>query len=349
MAKEKVYKRLPGKGRGLFAYTTLWLGRDHLLMVKSDYFSEEYKRFYFGDIQALITQKSHHGKWISIIAAMLALVFSLFLLDGWSHVPGTLVFVFSLLLLVNWLRGPTCSAYIRTAIQTERLGALNRLRSAQRVMDRLRPLIEGVQGALRPEDVAFAPSSEAPTRTPPRGVLPPGITPALRHERGRAHAVLFSGLLLDGINASVDFFLTHWIFVVAGDVLFFGMSISAVMALVRQHGSDLGRGVKNLTWASLFYLIFFFLYGMSLYFMVVLPRMDTYAGIAAYDYFEIIQTISFCSPSESIWFLVMSLLNIAGGLTLGLWGWLLLRRPHVDAGSPRKRAVPGSGQTMPVR
>ena len=345
MAKEKAYQKLPGTARGLFASSTLWLGRDHLLLVKSIYFTEEYKRLYFGDIQALITQKNHHGKWVSMVAALFALVSSLFLVDGWSHIPGTLVFVFSLLLLVNWLKGPTCSAYVRTAIQTEKLGSLNRLKTAQRVMDRLRPLIEGVQGVLRPEDVASAPTSE----TSPPGGLSPAITPALMHERGRAHAVLFSGLLLDGINASVDFFMTHWIFVVTGDALFFGMSISVVMALVRQQGSDLKRGIKTLTWVSLFYLIFFFLYGIYLYFMAVIPRLDTQTGIAAYDYFETIQALSLFSPSENVGFLVSSLLNIAGSLTLGLWGWLLLTRPHVGAGTSRKGTVSESGQTTPER
>jgi len=47
-----MYRRLPGNAAALASYHRLWLGPDHLLAVRSVGFSEEYKRFYFSDIQA---------------------------------------------------------------------------------------------------------------------------------------------------------------------------------------------------------------------------------------------------------------------------------------------------------
>ena len=54
------YRRLPGRGRrkqGLVflaaAHSSLWLGPDHLLSVDRIWMNEEYKRFYFRDVQAI--------------------------------------------------------------------------------------------------------------------------------------------------------------------------------------------------------------------------------------------------------------------------------------------------------
>ena len=75
------YTRLPGKGlrrQGFVAvvrtYCTLWLAKDHILNVDNRVFSEDYKRFYFSDIQAIITQKTNRGKvWNLILMTLIGL------------------------------------------------------------------------------------------------------------------------------------------------------------------------------------------------------------------------------------------------------------------------------------
>ena len=49
------YRKLPGRRRGFIFGSSVWMGSDHLLLVKSARFREEYKRFYFRDIQAIVT------------------------------------------------------------------------------------------------------------------------------------------------------------------------------------------------------------------------------------------------------------------------------------------------------
>jgi hypothetical protein len=156
------YQRLT-RARTRFAIASgsrasLWLGPDHLLYIESNGYAETYKRFYFRDIQAFILQQTTTARNVNIIALALALMFLLFALltestgvkIAWSIVAG----VFGLMLLVNAIPGPSCKCFIRTAVQTEELFALGRVRKARKVLGRIRPLINEVQGgALPPESI----------------------------------------------------------------------------------------------------------------------------------------------------------------------------------------------------
>src|SRR6266566_7247602 len=151
---EKVYRRLPGREAGLFSYSRLWLGPDHLLLARTTFFSEEYKRFYFRDIQAIVTRRTERREILSVILAFTTIVFgvlSVFTDFGWRTflfvMTGTVLFA----LLVNWLRGPTCVCHLRTAVQTEELSPLKRFRATRKVIERLKPKIQAAQGALAPE------------------------------------------------------------------------------------------------------------------------------------------------------------------------------------------------------
>ncbi len=149
--KQKIYISLPGKKNGLIGKNTLWLGKDHLLSIHSTGFSEHYRRFYYDDIQAIITRKTATGKICNIVLSvlggsfMLAFALTSGILSGFYGVLAGLVIFF---LLINWLLGPTCVCHVRTAVQTERLTSLDRLRTARKAINLLKPMIEQVQGAL---------------------------------------------------------------------------------------------------------------------------------------------------------------------------------------------------------
>ena len=82
------YQKLPGSRKGfLIGKYTLWQGSDHLLQIYSRVGVEEYKRFYFNDIQAVVTRKTAIGTIQNIVMGLLVLVFTLpavFFLGGWS-------------------------------------------------------------------------------------------------------------------------------------------------------------------------------------------------------------------------------------------------------------------------
>src|ERR1019366_1023269 len=48
------YRKLPGRLRGFGYVARVWMAPDHLLLVRTRMFREEYKRFYLRDIQAIV-------------------------------------------------------------------------------------------------------------------------------------------------------------------------------------------------------------------------------------------------------------------------------------------------------
>lgn len=143
------YVKLPGVGHQIGSYTRLYRGADHLLQVSSVTFSENYKRFYFRDIQAFIIVRTND--WLVVIGLLLMLAL---LLTGLavgvgdsvgSIVSGGFAALLLVLALIVGLRGPSCRCHVRTAVQTEKLPSLNRLRRAEKILAELAPLIAAAQ------------------------------------------------------------------------------------------------------------------------------------------------------------------------------------------------------------
>jgi hypothetical protein len=168
---EKEYLRLTrARSRSAFAVafmsrSSLWLGKDHLLCIDSNGYTETYKRFYFRDIQvvtlaATLRRKVWNGVLlVPIVICLAGLATNLSTrpradaatVMAWAIV--TLVFVVPF--LIHNLLGPTCICHLRTAVQIEELPSLNRLRRARKVLERIRPLISAVQGGLSPEEISL--------------------------------------------------------------------------------------------------------------------------------------------------------------------------------------------------
>src|ERR1700684_1248315 len=52
------YRKLPGSRRGFFQKSSVWAGPDHLLLVRGSRFRDEYKRFYYRDVQAIAVART---------------------------------------------------------------------------------------------------------------------------------------------------------------------------------------------------------------------------------------------------------------------------------------------------
>ena len=173
------YVKLPGVGHQIGSHTRLYRGADHLLQVSSVTFSESYKRFYFRDIQAFIVIRTHD--WIVVIGLLLMLALGLTGLavgvgdSVGSIVLGSFAALSLVLALVVGLRGPSCRCYVRTAVQTETLPSLNRLRRVDKVLAELKPLLDAAQGPMPvvENETLVAPISETPPGTE---TLPPEST-----------------------------------------------------------------------------------------------------------------------------------------------------------------------------
>jgi len=229
------YRRLTGRKRTLSGYSQLWLAPDHVLLVKSTRFTEEYQRFALADIQAIvITALPGRPLVLQLAGVVGAIAWTLGLLaagsafgKGFFAVTGALALA---LVIVDIARGTLCRCYLHTAVSRELLEPMARLRAAHAFLAQLRPAIEAVQGSLAPERVAML---EQPG--PPAG---PGRPPGVPRTPGYMPEILFALFLADAVLVGIDQRLPR-----AGTsellfTAFFAEIVLAVVALFRRGSRD---------------------------------------------------------------------------------------------------------------
>ena len=163
------YTRLPGRRlNSLLGTTSLWLGGDHILKVTTAGYSEEYRRFYLADVRGFVIQRTGAKLIWSVAFCLLALglitaawtlvntpgdaqVYCLVLAAGVASCVG--------LLVINLIKGPSCNFYIKTAIQTDRIKSISRLKSAEALITALTPVVLAAQKGSAVEN---APAGEGP-------------------------------------------------------------------------------------------------------------------------------------------------------------------------------------------
>jgi hypothetical protein len=235
------YKRLPGKGRNVAGVSRLYTADDHLLLVHSTRLTEDYRRFYFQDIQAITARRSapfHYG-WTAALV-LLALVAGVITRElFWGLGIGAAG------ALLLWWRGPTSVVEIQTAVTLERLPSLHRWRTAVRALSILGDRIEAVQGRVEwAPDVV--PDPDAPAVRP----LPP--VPPLSARGTRRDAMLLFGYL--GAEAALA---GAWLITgvrtldVALGVTTLVEFLLLVTVLVRQSRAPITRSLRVVTFSAL--------------------------------------------------------------------------------------------------
>lgn len=147
-----------------------------MLSIDSASYSEEYKRFYFRDIQAFfICPTNRMAIWNGILTALLVMHL---LVLGWMGASSTVLMIVGVVLAIplvlNNLSGPACKVYLRTAVQIEELPSLSRIRRTQRVLARIRPFIAAAQGPLSREEAAQRLKDETGEAEPQMSPAVPG-------------------------------------------------------------------------------------------------------------------------------------------------------------------------------
>jgi len=279
------YVKLPGRGRrgsAIFSYarSRLWLGEDHLLNVDFTVASEEYKRFYFHDIEAFVIRRTGTRQmWNWIFGVLLALTAGPFFAVWRSQGEGGFMIAaiafaafWGLFILVNSLRGATCQTHIRTAVQLEQLPSLGRLPVARQVLARIQPLIVAAQGAATPEELAGAPwmTASAAATTAPTPYRAGGPKP-IRADRGKIHGGLFGILILEAILVGVAFLFFDTPMTVFSMLAMLTGAILSVVAVMRQGDSDLPGAVRKMAVVALIYYVLKCLIGF-VYMMVFAIR-----------------------------------------------------------------------------
>ncbi|QTA86850.1 hypothetical protein [Desulfonema magnum] len=315
----KEYRRLPGKKRGFFGYNVLYLGSDHLLSVYSTSFSEDYKRFYYKDIQAIIIRKTAIGKISNIVACLSLAGFILLLFTEppfFDKIIGITGGLFFLCLLINWLKGPTCICHLRTAVQMEKLPSLHRVKTARKVITLLRPKIEEVQGILPPEAL----TENIPKRFPDSLADRPDNSFS-RHEHGKVHYILFCLLLVVGVADLTDLFYNHPAISLLVSIITMAICVCVIIALVKQHGSDMKKAVQVMTWITLGYACAALIFSYVFSFVTAIKH----PGII-HNHWAILKMISALSPLDSPWLTGYYIFSICCEFILGISGLVLLKK-----------------------
>lgn len=216
----KPYVKLPGRGRRgwvvAVGFTSLWMAEDHFLHVESTRISEDYKRFYFKDIKAIVVRET--TRWLTIAWALVGLAALIMAFCGWLAfleppqsrliyliVGGSIAGPLFLCAVIDLLLGPTCVCHLHTPVQREELPSLGRVRTARRALERIRAAVETVQGPFGPAEresaeaiyarYAWSPSEIASAA--PRYGTPPPLPGAAGSNLTGWKIALIAALLLD--------------------------------------------------------------------------------------------------------------------------------------------------------
>ncbi len=159
------------------------MGADHLLLVKSMRFREEYKRFYLRDVQAIVVAKAPRFH-ISTRSLAIGAVWLAALAMGRLLVPFGIpsltpyLWVVAVLLVAAWaFISATCSCRCRiyTAVSSDDLPSVYRTWTARKFLSAVEPKIAEVQGVLEGE---WAEAAEVRDIGPPLSAAP-GSLPGL--------------------------------------------------------------------------------------------------------------------------------------------------------------------------
>ena len=188
-----IYTKLSPKKRDVVGFWQLWLASDHILVVRSSRFQEEYKRFLLRDIQAVVVTELPHRTAMQVALYLVAFLMFFFAFESLG--AGRIFFIIVGAIIAgvavyDFVRGPRCVCLLLTEVSSERLHPISRMSIARRFLQTIQPAVEAVQGSL-----AAAPSmAETQVAPEPAFVTPPLPVPL---PTNRLPRVLYSLLLVD--------------------------------------------------------------------------------------------------------------------------------------------------------
>ena len=205
------YTRLPGGKSSLLRRHTLWLGSDHLLRVRSTRFTEEYRRYYLRDIQAICMQKRPprnllpHG-----LTTGTGLLFTAGLLRLGHPVWATLLALATVIYAVVIWRHTDCAVWMQTAVGTDRLPSLCRSRSAAKAIAIIHARLNEAQKAPPDFELAAVLASPPPLPAAPR-TEPPRLPSTPAAPAFGPYVFAFVLLLALGILKAASAFSPGWL------------------------------------------------------------------------------------------------------------------------------------------
>lgn len=262
------YKRIARSRCGLGKWHTLWLGDDHLLAMESTGYSEEYTRFYFKEIQAVITRRTVAGKvWNAVFGSVVLISLTAGVADYSANsiltpkniFAGISGGVFLIMLLWNIFHGPTCRCHVRTQVGSKELTALDRIRSVKKMLGRIRPLVGQLQGGITRQEIIEltrmgkdAPPAVFPSATAPKiaGTAPSAAENRTSSYGGGLHLAAFLLLIADAGISSLQMLHNSKVMVSLTAIISLTFLLLAIIALIKQKENFVSPLAKGMTWSG---------------------------------------------------------------------------------------------------
>jgi len=248
----ETYRRLPGRRRGIGSSASLWMGSDHILLVKSAWFREEYKRFYLRDIRAIVVAPCARF-YVSLPMLIGAL---LWLLPGFGIAfwPSRVAIgwgVGAMAMAATWLAisiASSCRCRLYTAVSKDDLPSLYRTWTARRFLSRVKPWIDQVQGVV---DAGWAEAERANTGPVAAALAPVDPRPHAAPRHTAASDLFVLSLFVSSLvglgtvhsNAEV------WLRVNTGLTL--AQLAGAIAVLMEYYRGRLGRAMRRVAVSAL--------------------------------------------------------------------------------------------------
>ncbi len=323
--RDEGYRRLPGHARRFFSLGDaerqhLWLGSDHILNVRTHWATERHRRFRLDEIQAITMTGTERGRNINVILGLISAILTVMALyfiiglpgGGPAAVLGTSAAVFAavgtVLLVVNVLLGKTCVCRLYTAVQTEDLRALGRMRPARRFLEIVTPAIEAAQGEVSAEMLSGEGLRAIEASQHARPMAERDSQKETIHNSGGAHMALFLMLILGAVDAFTLGLLNFPGRQLLDLALVVVLFLTNIVALIRQTNSDLPHSMKALTWTSLS-VVGLLVYSVS----IAVNILSMLQGSGMFDMGSV-------ELPEGAWFRVLTAITGAAMLTLGALG-----------------------------
>lgn len=146
------YQKTAAKWQGILLGASVWLAEDHFLSVRNMRFSEEYKRYYYHEIQALQLRPARRfwcPLWLAVLLILLAVsvpIFSVSLKAG-GIVCGA---CFAVLAGYTAYRSlvSCCVCHVVTAVSTDEIPAFKTIKTSRKVISQIAQRAALAQGEL---------------------------------------------------------------------------------------------------------------------------------------------------------------------------------------------------------
>jgi uncharacterized integral membrane protein len=315
------------------AQHSLWQGEDHLLLVERHFYQERYRKFPYRDIEACIVTKTQTQKLYTIFFGGALFLFSLIAFI-YSHQAwvlysfGTGALLSALLLATNVILGPSCHLAIQTMVQCTRVRCVSRARSAEKLIKKIAPLIEGVQGVLDRDTLrevgtqtaaartttTGGSSTSGTTATRPARVMPPVNRKRQNNYGGKWHKRLAIAFALSGLSSLLHFVMQNRMEFLVELIIGALLSFSLLAALINQGRSRLPHNLKTVTWWSLGFTVATWINGYCLGFYLVIVVLKNGGRAPGGNPLWMVDSINSVSPFENMY--VMITYSASGALSL---------------------------------